>query len=468
MANLLPTINFGGLASGLDTNTIVDQLMAVERKPENRLKTQQTQNAHKKTDLTAIRDSLRALQFAAQDLKSPTLWLDTQTVDVNDSTKVAATRTGGAGTGGYAVSVTQLASASQHWFTYPTTAPAADDTITIGGHSITISAGSDITAAATTINADSGSPVYASVVTASSGTPYLALSSKATGSTSDFTVTDPGGLLTEDTTKKSVGVNAQGTVGSLAFNETSNVITDMIPGVSLTLKGVTGSSPVTVTVGSPAPDYTAISAKMKAFVDQYNSTVDLVRGKLNEAPVAKPQTTSDQLKGDLYGDPMLDGVLSQMRLTAYGTFATGDTSHDEMSEIGVSTGSAVGGGTLNQDAIAGRLSFDQAKFTAALQSNPQSVRKLMGGDSGVSGFAQAIDNLLQPVVQAQGTLDQSIASTDDQSRLLATQITDMEALMTQKQALLKSQFTAMEKALQKSQSTSASISGQLLQLRGGA
>ena len=467
MADLSPAINFGGLASGLDTNSIIDSLMAIERQPETRLKTQQSQAQQKKKDLQSIEDALRNLRFAAQDLKSPTLWLDTQSVDVNDPTKVAATRTGGAGTGGYQVTVTQLASASQHWFTYPAAGPAADTTITIGGHDVTIGAGSDIDAAANTINSDSGSPVYASVVTAAGGTQYLAFSSKATGAASDFSVSDPSGLLTEDTTRAVAGVNAKGTVGSQSFDEPSNVVADAIPGVSLTLKGVTGAgAPVTVTVGSPEPDTSAITAKMKAFVDQYNSTVDLVRSKVNEAPVVKPQTTADQLKGDLYGDTMLDGVLSQMRLTVYSAFSTGDTSYDEMSEIGVSTGGAVGGGTLNQDAISGKLTFDESKFTAAIAANPQSVRKLVGGDTGVSGFAQAFDNLLTPVVEAQGTLDQTISDADSEYRSLADRLTDMEALMTQKQELLKQQFTSMETAIQKSQAAASQVSGQLSALQG--
>jgi flagellar hook-associated protein 2 len=38
-----PTINFGGLASGLDTNSIIDQLMAIERQPQTRLKLKQQQ-----------------------------------------------------------------------------------------------------------------------------------------------------------------------------------------------------------------------------------------------------------------------------------------------------------------------------------------------------------------------------------------------------------------------------------------
>src|SRR3954447_17361336 len=229
-ADLSPTINFGGLASGLDTNSIVDQLMAIERQPETRLKTQQSQIKQKKTDLGSLQTTLQNLQFAAEDLKSPTLWLDTQSVDVNDPTKIAATRTGGAGTGGYSVTVTQLASASQHWFNYPASGPGTDDTFTVGGHSMTIAAGSDLTSAANTINSDSESPVYASVVTTSSGAQMLAFSSKATGDTSDFTVTDSLGLLSEDTSRAVVGGDAKGFVGSQAFDEKGNVA-DAIPGV---------------------------------------------------------------------------------------------------------------------------------------------------------------------------------------------------------------------------------------------
>src|SRR3954447_9578174 len=123
-----PTINFGGLASGLDTNTIIDQLMAIERQPQTRLELKQQQADVRKSALSDIETRLKNLQLAAQDLKSPTLWLDTQSVDVNDSTKLAAIRTGGAGTGGYEVVVNTLASASQHWFNYA--APAADQTLT--------------------------------------------------------------------------------------------------------------------------------------------------------------------------------------------------------------------------------------------------------------------------------------------------------------------------------------------------
>src|SRR5919202_61308 len=147
-----PTINFGGLASGLDTNTIVDQLMAIERQPQNRLKLRQGAIDARKSALSDIATRLKNLQIAADDLKLATLWLDTQTVDVNDPTKVAATRTGPGATGAYQVSVTQMASAYQRWYTFAS--PASDDTISIDGRSYTITAGATLQDAANTINSD--------------------------------------------------------------------------------------------------------------------------------------------------------------------------------------------------------------------------------------------------------------------------------------------------------------------------
>src|SRR4051812_7871418 len=358
-----PTINFGGLASGLDTNSIVDQLMAIERQPQNRLKLKQGQIDARKAALGDVASRLKNLRLAAQDLKSATLWLDTQSVDVNDPTKLTATRTGGSGTGAYQVNVTQLASASQHWVSYPATPPAADDTLTFttssGSHQVTITAGSDITAAANTVNADAASPVYASVVTTSGGAQYLAFSSKTTGQTSDFSVSDSGGLLVEDASKAVAGLNAKGTVGTQSFDEATNVIADMIPGVQLALKGVTGGSPVAVTVGNPAADSGAIAAKMKAFVDQYNSTVDFIRSKLNEPRVANPQTAADYAKGVLHGDTSLTALLSRMRITMTNEYAAGNPDTlDQLSELGITTGSA-SATAINQDSVAGKLTFDQ-------------------------------------------------------------------------------------------------------------
>src|SRR3954447_10163916 len=116
MATTSSTQNISGLASGIDTSTIVDQLMAIERQPQTRLKSQVTISQARKTVLSDIQTRLKNLQLAAQDLKSATLWTNKQTADVSDSNRIATSVTGNAAPGGYALTVTQLARGAQRWF----------------------------------------------------------------------------------------------------------------------------------------------------------------------------------------------------------------------------------------------------------------------------------------------------------------------------------------------------------------
>jgi flagellar hook-associated protein 2 len=461
MATTGSTQNISGLASGLDWSTIVDQLMAIERQPQTRLKSQVTVSSARKTALSDIQTRLKNLQLAAEDLKSVTLWSNKQTVDVNDPTKAAVSLSGPAGSGSYQLTISQLARGSQRWFTY--TSPSSNDTITFSnGHTTTIAAGSDIDAAVQAINSDAGAPVYASAVTdAQSGSKYLVLSSRTTGLTaSAFTAS--AGSLAEDGSRAIGGLDSQYSVdGGVTKSSSSNVVTDAIPGASITLKAVTTvSGPVTVTVGAPAPDNTAITAKVKAFVDQYNSTLDFIRSKLDEKKVPNPQTAADQQKGLLNGDTMLEGILSQLRIAMTNSYAPGNpTTLDQMNEIGVSTGSAFG--ALNADAIKGKLVFDSAKFSAALASDPTSVKNLL---SGTSGFGQAIDDLLTPTLQAGGTMASRLSAEDAKQKTLNDRIAAMDVLLQKKQDTLKAQFSAMETALQASQAQGQWLSGQLAQL----
>src|SRR3954463_8708566 len=146
MATTSSTQNISGLASGIDTSTIIDQLVAIEPQPQTRLKTQVSLSAARKTALSDVQTRLKNLQLAAQDLKSVTLWANKQSVDVNDATKASVTLSGPAGTGSYQLNLSQLARGSQRWYSY--TSPSSDDTITFSnGHTTTITGGSDINAA---------------------------------------------------------------------------------------------------------------------------------------------------------------------------------------------------------------------------------------------------------------------------------------------------------------------------------
>lgn len=460
MATSPQPMNLSGLASGLDTNTIVDQLMQIERQPQNRLKTKQSVENARQQALRDVQTKLQTLQDAGTALDDVGLWANVQSVDVNDSTKLAATYVSGTGPGGYTVDVTTLARAEQRWYAY--TPPAAADSITVNGHQINIAAGADIGSVVNTINQDAASPVYATAVTdTGSGNQYLVLSARTTGTTSAFTAT--GGSVVEDPSKAVGGQDAAFTVNGIGHTSHSNVVTDAIPGLSLTLKGTTTvSGPVEISVGAPAPNTTAISDAVKGYVNAYNDAITFIEGKLSETAVVNPTTTADAAKGVLHGDSGLQSLLSSLRNAMTGTYAPGNpTSLDQMMEIGVSTGGAVGSGTLNQDAIAGKLTFNSDTFIAAITSDPQSVRNLLGGNASVAGFAQTFASIMNPMLQAGGTLDQRISSEDRVKSDLAAQIAQMDVTLQQKQDALKRQFTAMETAMSQSQSQGQWLAGQI-------
>ena len=446
-----------GLASGVDTSSLVEQLMAIERQPQQRMQLNKRVSEARETALRDVMSRLKNLLTAAADLRSAGLWADTQTVDTSDATKVTAKRVSGAGPGGYQIRPTQLARAEQRTYDYVQSGSATQ--ITIGGVTVDIAAGADVNAAASAINSTSGSPVYAVAVAG-----QLVLSSRQTGAANGFTAS--GSQVTEDAAKEKLGLDASYRLDGVVKTSASNVITDAIPGVEITLKGVATAN-VTVTVGPPAADPAAVKAKVKAFVEQYNSTVDFIRSKLNEKRPVNPSTETDAMKGLLQGDTMLSGLLSRLRTTVTEQFAGNPAAYDQMSEIGVSTAAANGSGTLNQDAIAGKLQFDEAKFDAAMAGNPLAVRQLLGAQSGFSGFAQAIEGWLSPATGAGGTMDGRIAQADAEQKRLSDSIANMDRRLEVRQRQLKSYFAAMESAMSAAQQQSQWLAGQLAGLQQG-
>ena len=130
-----------------------------------------------------------------------------------------------------------------------------------------------------------------------------------------------------------------------------------------------------IVVGSPGPNTDAVSGKIQAFVDQYNSTVDFINSKLNEKKVVNPTTDDDRAKGVLNADPALQGLLAQLREAFGDTFTGAPPGLNQLSLVGVSTGATVGAGTLNQDAIDGQLTLDTRR-SRALTSDFGEVKTL--------------------------------------------------------------------------------------------
>jgi flagellar hook-associated protein 2 len=456
-----PILNVGGLASGLDTNSIIAQLMAIERQPRDALAAQATLAAAKQSVLSDFQTRLRSVEAAAQDLRSISLWSQTQSASTSDPSRISASIVAGsgAGIGGYQVQVSQLANSAQR--TYSFVSPASAGTITIDGHATTVAAGAAIGDVVSAINGDQNATVYAAAT--DSGT--LVLSARRTGDTGTgfIQVVDGTGSLTEQTAKAKQGQDAQFTVDGVAGSASSNDVTNAIAGVKLTLTGVTTTTgPITVTVKPPSANSDAVRQKLQAFVDVYNSTVDAITARLTERTVQSPQTAADRQAGMLNGDTTLTDILTQMRQAVYTAVPGLARGMSSLSDIGVSTGDA--SSTISQDSLDGKLTIDADKLAGALASNPDGVRALLAGPSNVGGWARSFETIVHSADTTGGTLDVAINSEGDEVKRLQSDMADWDARLALKQQTLQAQFTAMETALAQSQQQSSWLSGQIASL----
>jgi flagellar hook-associated protein 2 len=447
------TLQITGLASGLNTDQIINELMQVQEQPLTALQSQQSGVKAQVTQLTSIQTALQKVASDAQALMDPSLFHTSQAVTSSDSTRVSAASSTGAGVGGYQVSVSQLANSAQRTYTYAS--PTAGGTVTIDGHDTTVTAGESITDFVNSVNNDSSATVYAAAT--DSGT--VVFSNRQTGDTGSnyIDMTANGGALTEQTSKAREGQDAIYSVdGGASQTSSSNTVTGAIAGVTLTLSGVTTTSgPVTVNVAAPAASSSNIATAMQQFITDYNSAISTVQTQLAQTP-----SSSDPTQGTLYGDPQLQDLLSSMRSAMYQTItgsATG-TGMQSLLDIGVSTGATTGTGSISQSAVSGNLALNSSTLASALQSNPQGFQQVM------EGWADSFSLLVNDASGAGGTIDNRIQGDDTQVSDMSSRITDMQAALTDKQNALVTQFAQLEATLSSNQSTSSWLTSQIAAL----
>src|SRR5262249_25493859 len=112
------TVNLTGMASGLDTDSIIQQLMAVEQQNVTNVQMKQVKVQAHKDALTALQTKMAAVQTAANALSGPKTWGTSQTTTSSDPTRVGAQLISVAGVGGHTIQVDKLASSAQHGYSY--------------------------------------------------------------------------------------------------------------------------------------------------------------------------------------------------------------------------------------------------------------------------------------------------------------------------------------------------------------
>ena len=105
------SLAISGLASGFDWQSLVSQLVQVERAPETQLQNQQSTIQQQNNALGSIKTELSVLQNAVNVLKDPSFF-GSRTALSSDTTLASATAAAGTAVGAYSFTVSQLASAA--------------------------------------------------------------------------------------------------------------------------------------------------------------------------------------------------------------------------------------------------------------------------------------------------------------------------------------------------------------------
>lgn len=350
-----PTFNFGGIASGLDTNSIVDQLMAVERNPIVLMQQRQSTYQARVDAWSAITTQMSSLRSSVDSLGDLSDFDDLVTVRSSNEDAVEVNVGTGGSTGNLAFTVDQLATSHQaaSTTTYTSIADsvgAGTLTISLAGvdHDFTTTAGTTVENLAAEIN-DAEIGVSATALQIDDSTVKLVLTSDETGAANQFTAS---GLGTFDTVSE--GQNAVVTMGSdpltqLVIERPANTITDLVPGVELTLKETT-TTPVTIEADR---DIDGAVERVQGFVEALNGVMNEIR----------TQTRFDEGDNDgpLIGDGTLRGIEGELITEVTGLIDSLGTERNFASSLGI------------EYTIEGVFELDAGKLREALEDDFDSV-----------------------------------------------------------------------------------------------
>ena len=440
-------ISSPGLGSGLDVNSIVSQLVALERKPIELLQQKKTELTTQLSSFGLLQSYMANLQSAAGELAKPTLWTrNTAATSAPDSVSASASATAAAGS--YRIEVGTLAAAQS-----VASAPqAAGSTAVIGTGTLHIRVGTgtvvDVEVDSThqtlegirdRINASTAG-VSASVVRDAGGARLL-LSSKTTGAANTINVTTTGGdggLAVLSTggglTQVQPPADASFSINGLPLTSATNTLTNVIDGVTLTLNKTTTNA-ATVTI---APDASAMKKAITDFVSAYNDAARYIAQQTNYDDATKTA-------GALQGDRTAVGLETRLRALLQQSSGA-STAFGRLSDIGLE---------LQRD---GLIRLNDSKLSEAVK-NPAELSRAFTTAS--TGFAQRFKLLGDTVsgtggllpTRTQGLRDSISRNDKDQARL--------EDRVSRTQARLMKQYSSLDTSLSQLNSLNSYVSQQI-------
>lgn len=458
-------------SSSIDVAGIVEQLMSVENRPLDRIKSQIEQKKLVISDLGTIRSKVATFQDALKVLENPTNF-NNSSASSSDSTVVSATANNAAVKGNHSVTVTTLATATRNTISgyASSTASATVDAGT--GFAITVAgitydtkgnktqsvAGVPTTTAnaVTVLGANPtitdlknwinglGADVSASVTqTTSSANWVLMIQGTKTGSANAVSFTGLTGLTAPATltnTPDTVAADASFTVNGTNFSRASNTVTDVIDGITLNLNKASGTAQmISVTRGNDISSET-INTLVAAYNDVMNTYKTMTANSSNSD---KPGNFANAPSTLSFINQIKEGFARGISYVSNGTRQT-----MSLSAMGID---------LQLD---GTAKFNSTSFATASAAG---LRDILA--SGVTtGYVNGTSNLntfINAQVKTGGLLSSQINSETDAVRTLTKRQDDIQIRLNSIQNNLIAQYSALNALLFQLSSTSNSLTSAL-------
>jgi flagellar hook-associated protein 2 len=435
----MATFNASGLASGMDTNALVEALSQLRQLSVTRLKAKQGAYT---TQISVIGDVVNRLQ----GLKTAATGLGTGgTLGISQSGTldgITTSPSSSAQAGRYTVEVKGLAAAAKQRSTGftaaspPVTAGVLSINVNGTAKNVNVGAGASLTDVATAINA--GVSDVSAVVLSDGTNSYLSITNRATGYTIGGQPTDA--LQISGTAAAQFGFsevvpakNAEVWVDGLKFDRRSNTFDDVIPGVSLTVSKEDGPPQELVLTNDTA----GTAKNIQGFVDAYNLVLKSVQKQLTVS-------SSSDRSATLAGDGSLRSLQAALGGLTSKTVGAGVVR--TLADLGVKT------------ARDGSLSVDSVALGKAIAKDPAGVNALFNtAATGVSALTTA---LVDGYTDADGVLTARTKGMQGQVARLGKDVERAQAAVDRYKELLVKQFTAMEQIVSTLKSTGNYLTSQ--------
>jgi len=426
---MVGTITFGGIGSGMDTESIVSALVGVERQGQTALQSKLTANNSSISNLSSVSALLSKLKAASDALDTTSEVGGYKATSGNAA--IVASSSGLATPGKYSIQVEKLAKEAR---TYSNTIASVGTAMNQSG-TLKLGVGSGTTKDIAIVGTDTIDDVIGKInsaglrMTASSffdGTSYrIQLRGMDTGAANTLSITETGTNFGFGATANTgqAAQDAQIKLDGFTIKSASNQVTGAIRGVTLALTAETTDA---VTVGVDS-DPAGLKTKLNALVDSYNAVIAKVKELAGNGTIKAKDS-------NLAGDSTLRSITSRLS-SALQTIGTGTSAYKTLGSIGLAVDRS------------GKLALDSTKFDKAISDDAAGVSKLLAGtDATAAGgvmsiVSNAVDIFTKSSTGLMANRSDALAAT---TKRLQSRIDSEETRINRYAEQLRKQFTTMD------------------------